>query len=54
MNGTMIGLIVLVVAILLAPFAALRAVSVWKARRLPPPLPKEDPDDRDGSGGSSW
>ncbi|MGQ0503530.1 MAG: hypothetical protein ACT4P0_13135 [Panacagrimonas sp.] len=51
MNWTLIGLIVLVVALLLAPFAALRAVSVWKARRLPPPLPPEsDKDD----GGSGW
>lgn len=52
MNWMMIGLIVLVVAILVAPFAALRAVSIWKARRLPPPLSK-DSDDKD-DGGSSW
>lgn len=51
MNWTVIGLIVMVVALLLAPFAALKAVSVWRARRLPPPLPPES--DKDDSG-SSW
>ena len=53
MNWTVFWLIVMVVSILLAPFAALRAVSVWKARRLPPPLPKDaDRDDSDDR--SSW
>lgn len=50
MNWTLIGLVVMVVAILLAPFLALRAVSVWRARRLPPPLPPES--EKDDAGGS--
>lgn len=49
MNWTIVGIVVMVVAILIAPFAALRAVSAWKARRLPPPLPKESDDDSGGS-----
>lgn len=51
MNWTVIGLIVMVVALLIAPFAALKAVSVWRARRLPPPLPPESDKDDDRS---SW
>lgn len=53
MNWTLFWLIVMVVSILLAPFAALRAVSVWKARRLPPPLPK-DKDGDESDDRSSW
>lgn len=48
MNWTMIGLIAMVVALLVAPFAALKAVAIWKQRRLPPPLPPESEKDEPG------
>lgn len=42
MNGTLIGILVLVVVLIVGPFATLRAVSHYRQRRLPPPKPATD------------
>lgn len=52
MNGTLIGILILVVALIVGPFATLRAVSYYRDRRSSPaektPAPAEDgnPDDK--------
>ncbi|MGH8445524.1 MAG: hypothetical protein ACREVL_09655 [Solimonas sp.] len=53
MNGTIIGVIILVVALIVGPFATLRAVSYYRERRKAPPVaPKaEDEDDPDKPSG---
>lgn len=37
-------LVLFIVAALVGPFAALKAVSRWRQRNLPPPLPNDDED----------
>lgn len=45
-TGTVIGVVVLVVALIVGPFATLRAVSRYRDRRKPPPAaPKRDYED---------
>lgn len=47
MNGTLIGVLILVVALIVGPFATLRAVSHYRARRVNTKAPDdEDPDDK--------
>ncbi len=60
MNGTLIGILILVVALIVGPFATLRAVSHYRARRAntkardekqaPKAPDDEDPNDK----GSYW
>lgn len=49
MNSTVILIIVFIVAVLLGPFATLRAMAYWRDRRSkdapPPARPKRDDDD---------
>jgi len=49
MNATVIGVLVLVVVLIVGPFATLRAVSHYKARRSAAKKPVDDdkPDDPD-------
>lgn len=50
MNATVIWVLVLVVVLIVGPFATLRAVSHYKARRLSvrkPPTDGDNPDDPD-------
>lgn len=51
MNSTIIGIIILVVVLIVGPFATLRAVSHYRARRTPPPTSRQntanDEDDPD-------
>ena len=51
MNATVIWVLVLVVVLIVGPFATLRAVSHYKARRTAslkkPPADDDDPDDPD-------
>ncbi len=50
MNWTLIGMIVLIVALIVSPFAALRSVSWIQARReaaRAKPLPPDDENDPD-------
>lgn len=47
-TGTIIGVIVLVVALIVGPFATLRAISYYRDQRKPPsppPAPKRDDED---------
>jgi len=52
MNATLIGILILVVALIVGPFAALRAVSYYRGRRSgtaakkPAPADDENPDDK--------
>lgn len=43
-------LVGVVIALLVAPFAALRAVSHFRKRRLPPPRPEPEQDKDDSEG----
>ena len=49
MNGTLIGIIILVVALIVGPFATLRAVSYYRIKRRPtsPPAPRQADDEDD-------
>lgn len=48
MNWTLIGLILLAICMIVAPFAALRSISYMRARRnARPPAAIEDDDDPD-------
>jgi len=55
MNSTIIGVIALVVVLIVGPFATLRAVSHYRARRTPPAAPRptqaNDEDDPDKPSG---
>lgn len=52
MNGTLIGILILVVALIVGPFATLRAVSYYRDRRSgtaakkPDAADDENPDDK--------
>ena len=48
MNATVIGVLVLVVVLIVGPFATLRAVSHYKARRGAMKKPPADDDNPDG------
>ncbi|WP_020647886.1 hypothetical protein [Solimonas variicoloris] len=52
-TGTVIGVVVLVVALIVGPFATLRAVSRYRDRRKPPPAAtkRDDEDDPDRPSG---
>lgn len=47
MNGTLIGIIILVIVLIVGPFATLRAVSRYQQRRRAPPAAKPAQDDGD-------
>jgi hypothetical protein len=55
MNGMIIGVIVLVVVLIVGPFATLRAVSYYRDKRRPPspvtPAKADDEDDADKPSG---
>ena len=54
MTGTIVGIVILVVVLIVGPFAALRAVSHYRARRSSSAAPakpdqdEENPDDKRG------
>ncbi|WP_154662460.1 hypothetical protein [Solimonas flava] len=52
-TGTIIGVIVLVVALIVGPFATLRAISYYRDQRKPPPAAptRDDEDDPDRPSG---
>lgn len=53
MNGTLIGVIILVIALIVGPFATLRAVSYYRIKRRPPTqtAARDDEDDPDKPSG---
>ena len=56
MNGTLIGIIILVVALIVGPFATLRAVSYYRIKRRPglPTAPKADDEDDPDKPSGFW